>query len=100
MSYMQQTEKHEMSLYVCINCPLTRTDLGEWDSEHSFFKNILQVHKYHEGFKKGIIKHRETIEDITSNFMIKNYHRMLHIVINSFKGQTKNCLLRGVLDEI
>ena len=89
-----------MSLYVCINCPLTRTDLGEWDSEHTFFKNVLLVHKSHKGFKKGIIKHRETIEDIATDFMNKNYHRMLHVLIHSCKGSTKSCLLRGALDEI
>ena len=94
MSNMQQTENSEMSLYVCINCPLTGTDLGEWNSEHSFFKNVLQVHKHHGGFKKGIIKHRKTIEDIATNYMIKNYHRMLHVVIHSCKDPTKNCLLR------
>jgi len=97
---MQQMEKCKMSLYVCINCPLTGTDLGEWDSEDTFFKNILLVHKSHKGFKKGIIEKKKTQENIAIDFMNKNYHRMLHIVINSFKGPTKSCLLRGVLDEI
>ena len=97
---MQQTENSEMSLYVCINCPLTRTDLGEWNSEHSFFKNVLLVHKHHKGFKKGIIESRKTIEEIATNYMIKNYHKILHDVIHSCKGPTKSCLLRGALDEI
>ena len=89
-----------MSLYVCINCSLTGTDLGEWDSEHPYFKNILKVHKSHKGFKKGIIPIRKIVENYASEFLNKNYHRMLHVVIHSCKGPTKSCLLRGALDEI
>ncbi len=87
-----------MSLFVCIDCPLTGTDLGEWNSEHSFFKNVLLVHKSHKGFKKGIIEKKTTIESIATNFMNKNYHRMLHVVIHSCKGSAKCCRLRGALD--
>lgn len=89
-----------MSLFVCINCPLTGTDLGEWDSEHSLFKNVLQVHKSHKGFKKGTIPIKKTVEDLATEYMVKNYDRMLHIVINSCKGKTKSCLTRGALDAI
>ena len=87
-----------MSLYVCYNCPLTGTDLGEWNSEHSFFKNILLVHKSHKGFKKGIIEKKKTQASIATDFVNKNFHRMLHVVIHSCKGPTKCCLLRGALD--
>ena len=86
--------------WYCKNCPLTGTDIGEWDSEHPFFKNVLLVHKHHEGFKKGIITQRKIIEDILTDYMIKNYDRMLHVVIHSCKGLTKSRLLRGVFDEI
>lgn len=89
-----------MSLHVCINCPITGTDLGEWDSEHPFFKNILQVHKHHDGFQKGTIKINNAVEDTATEFLDENYHKMLHIVIQSCKGPTKSCFLRGTLDEI
>jgi hypothetical protein len=100
MSNLQQTEDCKMSLFVCIKCPLTGYDIGEWDSEHSLFKNILKIHKLHKGFKQGIIPVRKTIEDAAIEFMNKNYHRMLHVLIHSYKGPTKSCLLRGALDEI
>lgn len=86
--------------WYCENCPLTGTDLGEWDSEHEFFKNILQVHKSHKGFKEGKITPRKTIENDFTEYMNKNFHRMLHLVIHSCKGPTKSCLLRGALDGI
>lgn len=89
-----------MSLFVCIDCPLTGTDLGEWNSEHTLFKNILQVHKSHKGFKEGILEKKTTIEDIATKFMNDNFHKMLHVVIHSCKGPTKSCLLRGALDGI
>lgn len=89
-----------MSLYVCIKCPLTGTDLGEWDSEHILFKNILQVHKSHDGFGEGIIKLRRTVVYEATEYMDKNYHRMLHVLIHSCKGPTKCCLRRGAIDEI
>ena len=84
--------------WYCENCPLTGTDLGEWDSNHPFFKNILQVHKSHKGFKQGIIEKKKTIECLATEFMNKNYHKILHIVIHSCKGSTKSYLIRGALD--
>lgn len=79
---------------------MSDSDLGEWDSNHTLFKNILQVHKTHDGFRKGTIKPIKTIEDSFTEFMNKNVNRMLHVLIHSCKGPTKNCLLRGALDEI
>jgi hypothetical protein len=89
-----------LSSWYCKNCPLSNSDLGEWDSSHPLFKNILQVHKTHDGFRKGIITQRKTIESELTEYMNKNYHRMLHVVINSCKGPKKSRLLRGALDEI
>ena len=86
--------------WYCETCPFTGTDLGEWESDHVLFKNILQVHKSHKGFQKGIIRKKKTVEDLATEYMNRNFHRMLHVVINSYKGPTKSCLLRGALDEI
>lgn len=89
-----------MSLYVCIDCPLTGTDLGEWDSEKPFFANVFQVHKSHPGFKKGTFERERTQENIENDLAKKDFFRMLHRVIYSYKGPTKCCLLGGALDEI
>ncbi len=89
-----------MTSCCCKNCPLTGTDLGEWDSTHPDYKNILQVHKSHDGFGEGVIEKKVTLENIATDFMNKNFHKMFHVVVHSCKGPTKCCLLKGVLDAI
>ena len=83
-----------MTNWGCENCPLTGTDLGEWDSENDYFKNILQVHKYHKGFKEGIIERKRIQKKKESDLINIDFHKMLHIVIYSYKGPTKCCLLK------
>jgi hypothetical protein len=73
---------------------LTGTDLGEWDSTHPDYKNILQVHKSHDGFGEGVIEKKVTLENIATDFMNKNFHKMFHVVINSYKTSTQCCLLK------
>jgi len=89
-----------MSLYVCIDCPLTGTNLGEWNSEKSLFENVFQVHKFHPGFKKGTFENERIQENIEKELAKKDFFKMLHRVIYSYKGPTKCYLLGDARDEI
>ncbi len=86
-----------MTLFVCLNCPLTGTDLGEWDSENSYFKNILQVHESHKEFQEDLTEKKKIQKQKETDLINNDFFRMLHLVIYSYKGSTKCCLLKARL---
>jgi hypothetical protein len=83
-----------MTLFVCLNCPLTGTDLGEWNSDHPYFKNILQVHESHKGFQEDLTEKKKIQKQKETDLINNDFFRMLHLVIYSYKGSTKCCLLK------
>jgi hypothetical protein len=84
-------------------------DAGPWseDAIGSNGKLIVQTHrnldcKIVEYKDKPKLRGKENwghteIENEFTNFMIKNYDRMLHTVIQSYKGPKKCQMIRGVL---
>ena len=83
-----------MTLFVCLNCPLTGTDLGEWNSDHPYFKNILKVHESHKGFQEDLTEKKKIQKQKETDLINNDFFRMLHLVIYSYKGPTKCCLLK------
>ena len=90
-----------MTLYFCDKlCKISRGGAGSWD-DHENFSNIRLAHKNCSGFQIGTRKlkgkenwgHTE-IENEFTNYMIKNYDELLHIVIHSYKGSKKSSLIR------
>ncbi len=90
-----------MTLFVCLKCPLTGTDLGEWDSTLSLFPQIYHTHKEHKGFQQGelILRGKANwgntqIEKEFTNHFNQNIDRWLHELIADLKDSAKICLIK------
>jgi hypothetical protein len=72
--------------WFCKDCPLTGTDLGEWDSSSDFFRNVVIVHKNHRGFQQGVIQKKVSELEQHTTALLES---IFHSLIQNCKGCTK-----------